>query len=356
MRLRAEFCDRPKSADTSGQPDPSNAPMTDSASAPPPSAPTTQPGTWPRIAVFGAGAVGCFHGAMFAQAGAPVVLVGRPAHVQAIREHGLLYETASGSRRIPLEASTDPEAVGSADLVLLCVKSRDTAAAAGELAARMKPDALLVSLQNGVENVPLIRAAGGLDPLAAVVYVAVSMPGPGHLRHAGRGDLVLGEFGPPPQGVARRPGRARSVAALFERAGVPCPVSDDVRVDLWIKLVMNCAMNPVSALGRSRYGRMIDDAPTRELLGAVVRECIEVARGDGVNLPPAGQLHEAVLALGEAMREASSSTAQDLAAGRPTEIDALNGYVARRAQSLGMAAPVNRTLHTLVKLLEAGAG
>jgi 2-dehydropantoate 2-reductase len=337
--------------------------MTRSTSAPPTPAPAPAPepaagfpaGDRPRVAVFGAGAVGCFHGAMFAQAGAPVVLVGRPAHVEAIAAEGLLFETSTERRRIPLQATTDPQAVAGADLVLLCVKSRDTAAAAAELAARMRPDALLVSLQNGVENVPLIRAAGGLDPLAAVVYVAVSMAGPGHLRHAGRGDLVLGEFGPPPPGVARRPGRARAVAALFERAGVPCPVSEDVRVDLWIKLVMNCAMNPVSALGRSRYGRMIDHAPTRELLGGVVRECVEVARGDGVALPPAGELHEAVLALGEAMREASSSTAQDLAAGRPTEIDALNGYVARRAQALGIPAPVNRTLHTLVKLLEAGA-
>jgi 2-dehydropantoate 2-reductase len=181
------------------------------------------------------------------------------------------------------------------------------------------------------------------------------MPAPGHLRYAGRGDLVLGEFGPPPAGVRRDGARAREVAALFERAGVPCPVSEDVRSDLWVKLVVNCAMNPVSALGGSRYGRMIDDAPTRELLRTIVQECVAVARADGVALPQAEDLHGSVLALGAAMREASSSTAQDLRAGRSTEIDALNGYVARRADALGVAAPVNRTLHTLVKLLEAGA-
>jgi 2-dehydropantoate 2-reductase len=321
-----------------------------------PSAPAAAP-PWPRIAVYGAGAVGCFHGAKLAEAGAPVVLIGRPAHVEAIRSGGLVFEDAgtSAQRRIPIEATADPGAVADADLVLLCVKTGDTAAAAGELAARMRPGAQLVSLQNGVENVPLIRAAGDLDPLAAVVYVAVSLPAPGHLRYAGRGDLVLGEFGPPPPGARRSGDRARAVAALFERAGVPCPVSEDVRADLWVKLVVNCAMNPVSALGGSRYGRMIDDAPTRELLRTIVRECVEVARADGVALPDAETLHGSVLALGAAMREASSSTAQDLRAGRPTEIDALNGYVARRADALGLAAPVNRTLHTLVKLLEAGA-
>ncbi len=318
-------------------------------------APTSPPGPWPRVAVFGAGAVGCFHGAKFAQAGAPVVLIGRASHVQAIRADGLLFESAGEQRRIALEASTDPHALADADLVLLCVKSRDTPTAAATLAREMKPGALLVSLQNGVENVPLIRAAGGLDPLAAVVYVAVSMSGPGHLRHAGRGDLVLGEFGAPPPGAMRQPDRVRTVAGLFERAGVPCPVSQDVRTDLWAKLVMNCAMNPVSALGRTRYGRMIDDAATRDLLGAVVQECVAVAYAEGVALPAAEELLQAVLALGNAMREASSSTAQDLAAGRPTEMDALNGYVARRARALGIAAPVNRTLYTLVRLLEAGA-
>ncbi|HWS75579.1 MAG TPA: 2-dehydropantoate 2-reductase [Quisquiliibacterium sp.] len=328
--------------------DPGFTPSEPSSNAAAPSPP------WPRIAVFGAGAVGCFHGARFAQAGAPVVLIGRPGHVQAIRDRGLLFESAGERRRIAIEASTDARAVADADLVLLCVKTRDTASAAAELAGRMRAGAILVSLQNGVENVALIREASGLDPMAAVVYVAASMPAPGHLRHAGRGDLVLGEFGPPPAGTQRAPDRVRNVAALFERAGVPCPVSDDVRVDLWIKLVMNCAMNPVSALGRSRYGRMIDDAPTRSLLRAVVEECVAVARAEGVRLPSADRLHAAVLELGEAMREASSSTAQDLQAGRPTEIDALNGYVARRADAQGVAAPVNRSLHTLVKLLEAG--
>lgn len=351
MHRRTAFCDSPCNApdrapermDTNPRSSPTQLP-----------APGKRSGRWPRIAIFGAGAVGCFHGVKFAQAGAPVVLIGRPSHVDAIRAHGLLFESAGQSKRIPIDATADPAAVAEADLVLLCVKTRDTEDAAVTLASRMRPGAWLVSLQNGVENAELIRAAGPLDPLAAVVYVAVSMPGPGHLRHAGRGDLVLGEFGPPPPGLQRDASRAQAVAALFERAGVPCPVSEDVRVDLWQKLVINCAMNPVSALGVSRYGRMIDDPATRALLGDIVEECVAVARADGIALPSPAVLHEAVLTLGEAMREASSSTAQDLAAGRPTEIDALNGYVARRAAARGVQAPVNRAMHTLVKLLEAG--
>ena len=320
-------------------------------------APAPQPAAdaWPRVVVFGAGAVGCFYGAKLAEAGAPVTLIGRAAHVDAIRASGLLFESAAGRRSIAVAAAAEPDAVREADLVLVCVKTRDTEAAARTIAPLLRPDATVVSLQNGVENVALMRERAGLDPLAAVVYVAVSMGGPGHLRHAGRGDLVLGEWGAAPAAIGRDPERARRVAAVFERAGVPCPVADDVRPHAWRKLVMNCAFNAISALGRSHYGRMIGDPATRELMRAAIGECAAVARAEGVGLDDSPEsLFEAAMALGRSMTAATSSTAQDLAAGRRTEIDSLNGYVARRAAELGVAAPVNRTLHTLVGLLEAG--
>jgi 2-dehydropantoate 2-reductase len=251
------------------------------------------------------------------------------------------------------------------------VKTRDTADAAGALAPLLRADAVLVSLQNGVDNVPKLRDAG-IDALGAVVYVATSMPAPGHLLHAGRGDLVIGEYGARPEFARddRAPGeapakqvaaaaqpsaRARQVAAWFERAGVPCRLEADVRGELWTKLVMNCAFNAISALGRSRYGAMVDDHEVRALMREVIAECVVVARAEGVSIDDADAQFEAAMRLGEAMREASSSTAQDLARGRPTEIDSLNGYVAQRGQALGVATPANRALTTLVRLLERAA-
>lgn len=327
--------------------------------------------SWPRVAVYGAGAVGCFFGAKLAEAGAPVTLIGRAAHVEAIRRDGLLFDSPGATRRIRIAADTGPEAVRDADLVLFCVKTRDTADAARALAPMLRAEAVLVSLQNGVDNVPKLRDAG-VDALGAVVYVATSMPAPGHLLHAGRGDLVVGEYGARPdiarderapgQAAANRvaaaaqpSARARQVAAWFERAGVPCQLEADVRGGLWTKLVMNCAFNAISALGRSRYGAMVDDPEVRALMREVIAECVVVAQAEDVSIDDADAQFDAAMRLGEAMREASSSTAQDLARGRPTEIDSLNGYVAQRGQALGVAAPVNRALTTLVRLLERAA-
>jgi len=251
------------------------------------------------------------------------------------------------------------------------VKTRDTADAARALAPLLRAEAVLVSLQNGVDNVPKLRDAG-IDALGAVVYVATSMPAPGHLLHAGRGDLVIGEYGARPElarddrapggaaanqvaAAAQPSARARAVAAWFERAGVPCRLEADVRGELWTKLVMNCAFNAISALGRSRYGAMVDDPEVRALMREVIAACVVVAQAEGVSIDDADAQFEAAMRLGEAMREASSSTAQDLARGRPTEIDSLNGYVARRGQALGVPTPVNRALATLVRLLERAA-
>lgn len=313
--------------------------------------------SWPRVAVYGAGAVGCFFGAKLAEAGAPVTLIGRAAHVEAIRRDGLLFDSPGAARRVKVAAETGSEPVRDAQLVLFCVKTRDTAEGARTLAPLLGPDAVVVSLQNGVDNVPKLREAG-IDALAAVVYVAASMPAPGHLLHAGRGDLVIGEHGPQgaPGGGEAAPAqpsaRARTVAAWFEQAGVPCRIEADARGELWVKLVMNCAFNAISALGRSRYGPMVAEADVCALMREAIAECVAVAHAEGIAIADVEAQYQAAMRLGEAMREARSSTAQDLERGRPTEIDSLNGYVARRGQALGVATPVNRALSTLVRLVE----
>lgn len=305
---------------------------------------------WPRVVVFGAGAVGCFYGAKLAEAGAPVTLVARAAHVDAIRAAGLLFESGGERRRIAIDATTDPDVLREADLALFCVKTRDTEEGARIVAPRLRPGAIVASLQNGVDNVERMRAAAGLDPLAAVVYVATAMGGPGHLVHSGRGDLVLGEVA---GGAGSDPGRAERVAAWFERAGVPCPVSADVRAALWTKLAMNCVYNAISGLARARYGRILGEPLARETMRDLVAECVAVARADGVDLGDEAALFASAVRLGEAMSGQFSSTAQDLMAGKPTEIDALNGHVVRRGAALGVPAPVNRTMVALVRLLES---
>jgi 2-dehydropantoate 2-reductase len=180
-----------------------------------------------------------------------------------------------------------------------------------------------------------------------VVFVAAAIERPGAVRHRGRGDLVIGD----PTGTPARHEAAERVSAWFEEAGVPCPVSKDIRRAQWLKLTLNSMTNATSALTGASYRKLADFEPTWTLGLAVAREAIEVAAAEGTRL----DLDE-VVAMGRAIAgsigDATSSTQQDIAAGRRTEIDALNGYISRRGSELGVATPVNDALHALVKLRE----
>lgn len=292
-----------------------------------------------KIAVMGAGAVGCYYGGMLARAGHAVVLVGRPQHVAALKRDGLCLETQAFREHVMLEARTDAGGVAGAQLVLCCVKSTDTASAAAAMAPHLAAGAILLSLQNGVDNAVRLQALLGREALPAVVYVATEMAGPGHVRHHGRGELVIG---PSPH--------SKGLAALFAAAGVPVQVSDNVAGALWAKLIINCAWNALSAITQLPYGRIAAGAGVDEVMRDIVTECLAVAQAEGVS-PPA-DIRQAVADIGRTMATQKSSTAHDLARGKRSEIDYLNGYVLRRGEALGVATPVNRALHALVRLLE----
>lgn len=310
--------------------------------------------TWPRVAVLGAGAVGCYFGGMLARAGAPVTLIGRPQHVEAMSRGGLLLESMRFQQQVPVSASTDVAAAGDAAVVLLSVNTLDTEEAAKSLAPHLAAGAVVVSLQNGVDNVERIRSAAKIEAVPAVVYVAAAMSAPGHVKHTGRGDLIIGDLSGGERRDVPHRGELDRLVGLFARAGVPCLVSENIQADLWIKLIMNCAYNAISAVSRARYGRLVGSTWTRDVMRQVIEEAVAVARAAGVRFPDVN-LVEAGFKLGESMTGATSSTAQDIARGKRTEIDSLNGYVVRRGTELGVMTPVNRTLHALVKFLEESA-
>jgi 2-dehydropantoate 2-reductase len=299
-----------------------------------------------RVAVLGAGAVGCYYGGMLARAGHAVTLVGRPAHVEAFKAKGLRFEGLNFDETIRVQASTAAAAVEGCRLVLFCVKSTDTEQAAAQVAPHLDDEALVVNLQNGVDNAERIQARIAQPVIPAAVYVACEMAGPGHLRHHGRGDLVIGEL------VANLPaGALERVKAWFEGAGVPTAISDNVAGELWAKLVVNCAYNALSAISQLPYGKMIEGVGIRDVMRDVVEETLAVARAGGVAMAP--DMLARTYRIAEGMPTQYSSTAQDLARGKPTEIDHLNGFVVRRGEALGVATPANRALHALVKLLES---
>ena len=275
--------------------------------------PMTRLQQWPRIAVVGAGAVGGYFGGLFARSGAPVVLIGRSHFVDAVNASGLVLDKSEGQERIR--------------------------------APLLPPDATVVCLQNGVDNADRIRAAANVVVLPAAVYVAVSMPEAGRVKHLARGDLIIG----PPSA------RTTKVADAFIRAGISCRISDNIEGELWLKLLRNCALNAISALGHARYGQIARSDDAKKLMEQIVDEVLAVARAAGVVLPGVHDRESgmaAAMELATQMADAFSSTAQDLNRGQPTEIDALNGYISRRGAELRIPVPVNHALFTLVKLAE----
>ena len=291
---------------------------------------------------MGAGAVGCYYGGMLARAGNAVTLIARAQHVQAVQRAGLRLETKSFDAFVAMQASPDASAVQGAKLVLFCVKSSDTESAGAAMAPFLEPDAVVLSLQNGVDNAERLQALLRQPVVPAVVYVATEMAGPGHVKHHGRGELVIG---PTPTSA--------ELIAEFANAQVPVQVSDNIAGALWAKLIVNCAYNAVSAIAQQPYGRMVQGVGVKGVMQDAVRECIAVATAMGVTLPDA--MWDSVERLSATMPTQYSSTAQDLARGKPSEIDHLNGYIVIHGDRHGVATPVNRALHALVKLLETRA-
>ncbi|ABE44843.1 ketopantoate reductase family protein [Polaromonas sp. JS666] len=297
-----------------------------------------------KVAVMGAGAVGCYFGGMLARAGHEVVLIARPQHVEAIARDGLRMETKTFDEHVRLAASADPGAVQGANLVLFSVKSTDTESAGAQIRPHLSADALVLCLQNGVDNADRLRTVLPQHAVAAaVVYVATEMAGPGHVKHHGRGELVI-------EPASSASFSSEVVAQALIAAGVPTEISGNVRGALWAKLILNCAYNAVSAIAQLPYGKTVQGEGVKDVMRDVVAECLAVAKAEGVQVP--GDVDAAVRKIAETMPSQFSSTAQDLARGKRSEIDYLNGLIVQRGEALGVATPANRVLWALVKLLE----
>jgi 2-dehydropantoate 2-reductase len=299
-----------------------------------------------KVAVVGTGAVGGYFGGMLHRAGVPVMMIGRPPFVEAVKRSGLFLDTRQFQETVHPEVSTDLADAAGCPVVLFCVKTTDTAAVARELARHLDPNTIVVSLQNGVSNVQDIREASGIDAVAAVVYVAATVPSPGTIQHGGRGDLVIG------------PGSARSerTAALFASANVPCRISENIDAELWTKFVWNCAFNAISGLALVTYDEMVRNDEARKVIEAAAYETLRVAQANGIQPArfenPAKTIAKA-FEITEWMIGTRSSTAQDMARRKRTEIDALNGHVVKLGAQCGIPTPVNQTLYALVKLQES---
>ncbi|MFD1565361.1 ketopantoate reductase family protein [Haloarchaeobius amylolyticus] len=298
-----------------------------------------------EIVVFGAGSLGSLVGGLLAR-NHDVTLVAREAHASAIRESGLRLEGAvDGPPCVSPAATTDGTGL-EADLVVVTVKSFDTAVAADRLATG-SIEAVL-SLQNGMGNETTLATQLEAPVLAGTATYGAILQEPGVVECTGRGEIVLGPRDGGSSALAEQVGEA------FLAAGLETTVADDMPRRLWEKLAVNAGINPVTALTATENGAVLAE-PATALARAATRETARVARACDVSLSNREAL-AAMEAVAEATAANTSSMAQDVVAEQRTEIDAINGYVVERAAKNGLEVPTNRTLTALIRTWERGRG
>jgi len=302
----------------------------------------------PGLVIIGTGAMACLFGARLARLADVTLLGSWPRGLEALRREGIRLRDRAGERVVPVRALGGPAGVKSR-LALVLVKSHQTRRAAAWAAEVLTPEGVAVTLQNGLGNLQQLAEATGTHRAAlGVTMQGATLLGPGHVSHGGDGPTALG------CSAATKP-RLLELAKLLRRAGFQTELTDNLEGLVWGKLVINSAVNPVTALLRVHNGALLHNPDARALLLAAVRETARVAEGAGHSLPypdPAEQVIDAI----RATSRNHSSMLQDVLRGSPTEIEALNGAVVQAARQIGMDAPVNETLLRLVRALEAGAG
>ena len=295
-----------------------------------------------RIAVLGAGAVGGYFGARMAQAGCSVVFVARGAHLEAIRRHGLRVESPAGDYTVhPAEATDAPGSVRDADAWIVGVKAWQVPEAAAALRPVAGAESVVVPLQNGVEAAAQLAAVLGDDRvLGGSCRILACVSAPGRIRHVGV-DPVL-EFG---ERDGRRTGRALSLLAAFDGAtGATARAVDDIEAAVWQKFLFIAPTSGVGALSGTPAQVFRARPATRAMLVAAMQEVFHLARARRVALPD--DAVDRALALVDALPEgATSSMQRDMQAGRPSELESLNGAVVRLARAAGVPAPVNESIH-----------
>ncbi|QWD98301.1 2-dehydropantoate 2-reductase [Polynucleobacter sp. MG-5-Ahmo-C2] len=302
-----------------------------------------------KIYVLGAGAVGCYFGGMLARGHHDVTFIARPERTAALNESGLEMDCKAFHETVQVKASADPSILSDADLVLLSVKSLDTERMLAEVKSILPSKAVILSLQNGVANIDLASKIIANPIYAAVVYVAAEMIGPRTMKHHGRGELLIGNLG---QGTSVGDQNLKEITRLFEEAGVPCSLAPQIKRDMWLKFMVNCSFNAISGIGQIPYGEMMKSPGIVKLIEEITKEFLVIAAHEKVDI----SMSEALAvnkSIATTMLTQVSSTAQDLARGKMTEIDFLNGYIVELGKRYKVATPYNESVYALVKMLES---
>ncbi len=303
-----------------------------------------------KITVLGAGAMGSLFGGLLKESGADVVLLDLwEEHVRTIRQQGLILLDEQQERNIQVQARTSPRGMPPADLLLVFVKSTQTAQAAQTAKKILHPEGLILTLQNGMGNGEALAAV--VDPRSILVGTTshgAHVLGPGRVRHAGRGETIIGPWRMSQAGLCK----AAEVSKTLNAAGIRTRTSEHVLENLWDKLLINVGINAITALTGITNGRIVEIEAAKQLAKTAVDEAAAVAASLGIRVRPDPAEH--VFKIARSTQNNRSSMGQDVDRRRKTEIEAINGYVLAEAAKTGDPAPVNEALTALIQTLETG--
>jgi 2-dehydropantoate 2-reductase len=299
-----------------------------------------------KIAVVGAGAMGSLFGGLLAESGVEVCLLDiSDEHVRAINAGGLCIEQDGQERKVHVKASTTVQGLHEAGLVILFVKSMHTLKAARTAKNLLGATGYVLTLQNGMGNVDQIaEVVAPSKIIAGTTSHGATFLGPGKIRHAGKGPTTMGFW------YEGDPAIIKKVAELFKGAGIQTTVSENIRDVVWDKLLVNVGINAITALTGIKNGQLLDLPATKSLSREAVEEAVSLAKAKGISVRD--QVVEHVFNVATMTANNRSSMGQDVDHRRSTEIDAINGFVVRESEKLGIDAPVNRTLTGLIETLQ----
>lgn len=301
-----------------------------------------------RITVFGTGGVGGYFGGRLARAGEDVTFIARGEHLRAIRANGLKVDSTAGDFVIyPAKATDDVSEVGEIDLVIMGVKAWHVPDAARAIKPIVGANTTVLPLQNGVEAVPqLVDELGRDNVVGGLCRIVSFVVEPGHIRHAGfTPSIIIGELD------NQRTGRIVGIEQVFKRAGLEITIAVDIQVALWMKFLFIASFSGVGAMANAPAGVIRSDPNRRTQILKAMEEIYALAHARGINLPP-NSIDTVMRAVDALPEDATSSMQRDIAAGKPSELEAQNGAVVRMAHEIGVSVPTHTLIYESLKPLE----
>jgi 2-dehydropantoate 2-reductase len=297
-----------------------------------------------QILMVGAGSVGGFFGAHLAKNNPNVSFLLRAKTLAEVKQNGLTIRSASGSFTVHPPAASDPRDLPKPDLIILSVKTYDLDEVMAQLDPVMTDQTVILTLQNGVDTEDRLLARWQRDcVVGGVAFIYSKIASPGVIDHYKKGGVAIGEM------MGHKSPRLLAIAEIFKQAGIPCQLTDDVRRSKWEKMCWNCVFNPLTVIIDDKVAKALDHPEMLRVIQQIVGEVAAVAAA--VKVPLASDMAEKVVRWTEEIRDIHTSMYDDWKAGRPTEIDYLNGYVAKLGRKLGIPTPLNEALTAMIKTI-----